>query len=169
METTKTLIERIKQHHEETLLREELERDRKNKEITNLENKIKSYMEEFGELVELANCMYDKRYANKFMFTDGICHEMGFYIDNTGLQRNGIESKLYHMDILKPRLLFGVEGGGCCGGDLVIDFTNKSITYNCRGHYHYGDCHHIKYLKDIAYNFPKWKEKIFNKIENMIR
>lgn len=88
--------------------------------------------------------------------TNGITHELGFFFERA--KDNS------------PLLGIGIEGGGCCGHDLVVNAEGEFVKnidpyakgYNYNGYYDY--C--IKY-KQFIKDFDEFEKKVYQYVDNL--
>ena len=101
------------------------EMQKKSDKVARLTNAIKGLSGRLGEMMKVADCMV----ANRMSFggtwytlgmphgdnfeTNGIKHGIGFVFDYT----RGWRDKNNRIAVVG----IGIEGGGCCGNDIIID------------------------------------------------
>ena len=156
---TEELIAKIKQVKENRVkaiekakMREERMYDNYQTEFTKLGERINNLMTLGRTLLRMGLPIGEKYYDHGFYFdkfkTDGIHHNIGFVINHGVLE--GI----------------GIEGGGCCGGDLCVGADG----YIVRGMPHYYDGYakgeHQK-MKKLLDGFCEFERNVINYIENL--
>ena len=103
------------------------EAEKKNKNITKFTNAIKALSGRLNELMVVGDEMFKNRisfggtfytcgmpYGEKFE-SNGITHELGFIFE-------------YYRGKRVKLIGIGIEGGGCCGNDIVINREGEIIT-----------------------------------------
>lgn len=158
---TNNLLNRINNCGERRRKAEKEEENAIEREITSCENAIISYMDRICELHKITKALVKNDIRNGFMITDSIRHGIGFYSEEMiawGSARIGDDPSAY------PSVKFGIKGGGCCGGDLIIDPINHTISYTGRR----GEWNHLSKLKKIAWGFDKWEKEVIERIEAIV-
>lgn len=158
---TEELIAKIKQAKENRVkaiekakMREKHMYDNYQAEFTKLGERINNLMTLGRTLLELGMPIGEKYYDHGFYFdrfkTDGIHHNIGFVVTHGVLE--GI----------------GIEGGGCCGGDLCVGADGniiKGLPHKyCDGNYVRGE--HLK-MKRLLDGFQEFEEGVIKHIENL--
>lgn len=158
---TNNLLNRINSFGERKRQEEKEEENAIEREIKSCENAIMSYMDRICELHEIAKALVKNDIRNGFMITDSIRHGIGFYAEKMitwGSACIGDDPSAH------PSIKFGIEGGGCDGGNLIIDPINRTISYTGRR----GEYNHISKLKKIAWGFNKWEKEVIERIEAIV-
>lgn len=158
---TEELIAKIKQAKanrveaiEKAKMREERMYDNYQAELSKLGERINNLMTLGRTLLELGMPIGEKYYDHGFYFdrlkTDGIHHNIGFVITHGTLE--GI----------------GIEGGGCCGGDLCVGADGniiRGLPFKYRdGYYVKGE--HLK-MKRLLDGFCEFERNVIDYIENL--
>ena len=156
---TEELIAKIKQAKanrveaiEKAKMEEERMYDNYQAEFSKLGERINTLITLGRTLLLMGLPIGEKYYDHGFYFdkfkTDGIHHNIGFVINHGVLE--GI----------------GIEGGGCCGGDLCVGADG----YIVRGMPHYYDGYakgeHQK-MKKLLDGFCEFERNVINYIENL--
>ena len=158
---TEELIAKIKQVKENRVkaiekakMREERMYDNYQTEFTKLGERINNLITLGRTLLLMDMPIGEKYYDHGFYFdrlkTDGIHHNIGFVINHRILE--GI----------------GIEGGGCCGGDLCVGADGniiRGLPFKYRdGYYVKGE--HLK-MKRLLDGFCEFERNVINYIENL--
>lgn len=131
-------------------------------EFETMKNKILSLCNKMIELEIIVNKLGENKFQNGKFFTDGINHELGFY-GKLSVQR---ELEPWNdKNTLISNGLFGIEGGGCCGGDLIIDIFNKTLRYTREGKELEYNC--ISKMKKVIKEFDNFYKSVYNYVENL--
>lgn len=123
-------------------------------EFNKLGERINTLMTLGRTMLELSIPIGEKYYEGGFYYdkfvTDGIHHNIGFVVTHGVLE--GI----------------GIEGGGCCGGDLCVGADGniiKGLPFKYRdGYYVKGE--HLK-MKRLLDGFQEFEEGVIKHIENL--
>lgn len=161
MELNEALL-KIKKHSINKEIEKQTEEEKKYNEFIFLKNRILSFCDKLAELHEILNALSENRIENGKFFTDGIDHGIGFY--GTLVIRRG----MYRWDkenTIAPNGLFGVEGGGCDGGDLVVDIFNKTLKYTYTGKELDYNC--ISKMKKIVKEFDSFYKSVYEYVNNL--
>ena len=101
------------------------EEEKKNNKIAHYTNAIKALSGRLAEMMKVADCMVENRMSfggtwyscgmahGDIFETNGIKHGIGFVFD----YKRGWGDKNNRTAVVG----IGIEGGGCCGNDIVID------------------------------------------------
>ena len=158
---TEELIAKIKQAKSNRVeafrkAKEEEQRmyDNYQSEFNKLGERINTLITLGRKLLELGMPIGEKYYECGFYYdkfvTDGIHHNIGFVVTHGVLE--GI----------------GIEGGGCCGGDLCVGADGniiKGLPFKYRdGYYVKGE--HLK-MKRLLDGFQEFEEGVIKHIENL--
>lgn len=158
---TEELIAKIKQAKanrveaiEKAKMREERMYDNYQAEFSKLGERINTLITLGRTLLELGMPIGEKYYEHGFYYdkfvTDGIHHNIGFVINHRILE--GI----------------GIEGGGCCGGDICVG-ADGNIIRGLPFKYRDGSCvkgEHLK-MKRLLDGFCEFERNVINYIENL--
>ena len=156
---TEELIAKIKQAKanqfkviEKAKMEEERMYDNYQTEFTKLGERINNLMTLGRTLLLMGMPIGEKYYDHGFYFdrlkTDGIHHNIGFVVTHGVLE--GI----------------GIEGGGCCGGDLCVGadgYIVRGMPHYCDG---YAKGEHQK-MKKLLDGFCEFERNVVNYIENL--
>ena len=156
---TEELIAKIKQVKENRVkaiekakMEEERMYDNYQAEFTKLGERINNLMTLGRTLLLMDMPIGEKYYEHGFYFdrlkTDGIHHNIGFVITHGILE--GI----------------GIEGGGCCGGDLCVGADGYIVTGMPRYRKGYAKGEHQK-MKKLLDGFCEFERNVVNYIENL--
>ena len=156
---TEELIAKIKQAKanqakaiKKAKMEEERMYDNYQAEFSKLGERINTLITLGRTLLELGMPVGEKYYDHGFYFdkfkTDGIHHNIGFVINHEVLE--GI----------------GIEGGGCCGGDLCVGADGYIIRGMPRYHEGYAKGEHQK-MKRLLDGFCEFERDVINYIENL--
>lgn len=160
MELNEALL-KIKKHSINKEIEKQTEEKKKNNEFIFLKNRILSFCDKLIELHEIVNALAENKIENGKFFTEGIDHEVGFY--GTMLVRKSFSWSKHN--ILLSKGLFGIEGGGCDGGDLVVDIFNRTLKYSYVGKELEFNC--ITKMKKIVREFDKFYKSIYDYVESL--
>lgn len=161
MELNEALL-KIKNHSTKKEIEKQTEEEKKYNEFIFLKNKILSFCDKLVELHEILNALAENKIENGKFFTNGIDHIVGFY--GTLVIRRG----MYRWDkenTIAPNGLFGIEGGGCDGGDLVVDIFNKTLKYTYTGKELEFNC--ISKMKKIVKEFDSFYKSVYEYVNNL--
>lgn len=156
---TEELIAKIKQAKanrveaiEKAKMREERMYDNYQIEFTKLGERINNLMTLGRTLLLMDMPIGEKYYDHGFYFdrlkTDGIHHNIGFVVTHGTLE--GI----------------GIEGGGCCGGDLCVGADGYIVRGMPRYRDGYAKGEHQK-MKRLLDGFCEFERNVINYIENL--
>ena len=99
---------------------------KKNDKVARLTNAIKALSGRLAEMMKVADCMVENRMSfggtwyscgmayGDFFETNGIKHGIGFVFQYESGRGRNVNNRVGVIGI-------GIEGGGCCGNDIVID------------------------------------------------
>ena len=155
-------LSKIKNYSEMKQVEQESEEQRKINQFNSLKKTILSFCDKMVELNSIVNALAENKIRNGKFFTDGINHELGFY-GNLLVQRS--QWPWGEENTLLSKGLFGIEGGGCCGGDLIIDIFNKTLRYTREGKELEYNC--IIKMKNIVKKFDDYYKSVYNYVENL--
>ena len=162
-------IEKIRAKRQALDAQAKSEQERKEQTVKFYTNRLKQLAPRINELMRLAGELLKNDiplgrrqeqhfgYQDEFV-TEGIYHRLGFYIK--------------YKDGYNYLIGIGIEGGGCCGNDLVVD-NNGTITENpidekhARWYYNkaYEDfCHKCQ---EFLGGFDKFEKKVFDYVDNL--
>lgn len=156
---TEELIAKIKQVKENRVkaiekakIREERMYDNYQVEFSKLGERINTLITLGRTLLMMGMPIGEKYYEHGFYFdrlkTDGIHHNIGFVINHGILE--GI----------------GIEGGGCCGGDLCVGADGYIVRGMPRYREGYAKGEHRK-MKRLLDGFCEFERNVINYIENL--
>lgn len=130
-----------------------------------MKQKILSYCDRIAELETIVNSLGRNKIQNGKFFTNGIDHVIGFYCDHKHIV---VQRHMFYWDSSNSLIsngYFGIEGGGCSGGDLLIDFKNKTLTYTFKGRELELNC--ISKMESIVERFELYEKSIYDYVENL--
>ena len=156
---TEELIAKIKQAKanqakaiEKAKMEEERMYDNYQAEFSKLGERINTLITLGRTLLMMGMPIGEKYYDHGFYFdrlkTDGIHHNIGFVVNHGILE--GI----------------GIEGGGCCGGDLCVGADGYIVTGMPRYREDYAKGEHRK-MKRLLDGFCEFERDVINYIENL--
>lgn len=156
---TEELIAKIKQakaNQIEAIKKAEIDKQRMyddyQAELNKLGERINTLITLGRKLLELGMPIGEKYYEYGFFYeklkTDGIHHNIGFVVTHGILE--GI----------------GIEGGGCCGGDLCVGVDGYIIRGMPRYREGYAKGEHQK-MKKLLDGFCEFERNVVNYIENL--
>ena len=156
---TKELIAKIKQakaNQIEATKKAEIDKQRMyddyQAEFNKLGERINTLITLGRKLLELGMPIGEKYYECGFYYdkfvTDRIHHNIGFVVNHGILE--GI----------------GIEGGGCCGGDLCVGADGYIVTGMLRYRKGYAKGEHQK-MKKLLDGFCEFERDVINYIENL--
>lgn len=156
---TEELIAKIKQAKanrveaiEKAKIREERMYDNYQAEFSQLGERINTLITLGRTLLMMGMSIGEKYYDHGFYFdrlkTDGIHHNIGFVVNHGILE--GI----------------GIEGGGCCGGDLCVGADGYIVRGMPRYREGYAKGEHQK-MKRLLDGFCEFERDVINYIENL--
>ena len=146
MNNINNLIEMISEAGDEKRRAELRMETYKQRKLEEMIEDISMLRERIGNLVKVANCLLDFGFnlgektgtiASGDLMADGFDHNLGFilYRKVTGI---------------------GIKGGGCCGGDLIID-TNGNIEKGLGETY---DKSEVQKMKRFLSEFDSFEKKV---------
>lgn len=138
----------------------------KRETINYLINEIKKLYPRIKNLYEVIQHTAELKIANGQFFTDGISHNIGFYVDRIVVGVLLCQSNHSYT----PKKYFGIQGGGCCGGDLRINIDDCSISYvkhHTNINVDMGEYYSIYYMKSIINGFDNYEKKVYDYIQNL--
>lgn len=140
--------------------------DMKRKEVNYLINEIQKLYPRIKDLYEIIQHTAEIKINNGMFFTDGISHDIGFYVDKIVIGALLCQNN----NCYAPEKYFGIRGGGCCGGDLRINVDDGSISYvehNTNKNIDITEYYSIYYMKSIINGFDNYEKKMYDYIQNL--
>lgn len=129
--------------------------------LNNLKMQVSSLIDRIKKLEKIVYALGINKINNKYFFTDNLNHDIGFFRGVCTFQE--ITANSYQASFL-PNGMFGIRGGGTCGGDLIILIKDNSIVYSEKDMLSVS-C--IFKLKKIIKEFDKFEQSVYSYVNSL--
>lgn len=154
-------INRINQFAKETTRKEKEEKIRIKNERKSYEEKLMKLLPRIKEIRDIAQAFADNDIRNEeFMFTDGIRHRVGFYPGKVIIEATDF---LRFNACAAPSEFFGMEGGGACGHNFLLNIETGFISYEGEDM----DPDYMFKLKYIVDHFDDYEKRVYEEVEKL--
>lgn len=143
------ITESIKQAVEKTI----------EKQRSMLCEEIASKFGRMRDLYKVVNRLAELKIPNGELITNGITHEIGFFAKRCVNGRLMCDKSGSY----EPEYYLGIEGGGCCGFDLIIDPFKQEIDYQLN---EFGKDFYEKLYK-FANGFDAYEKKVYDFVDKL--
>lgn len=153
-------LEKLVYYSEAKLQKEAQEENEKLREYEALKSKIETLFDRIIDLYYIVDKTAELRIKNGFLFTDGIDHNLGFYVEAFVIGFLLCDKEACY----KPSVKFGIKGGGCEGGDIEINPFERTIDYSRSDYLSFNSIHK---LERIVSEFDAYEKKVYDFVENL--
>lgn len=123
--------------------------------------KIETLFDRIRDLYYIVDKTAELKIKNGQFFTDGIEHQVGFYVDSIVVGHLMCDNNACY----KPSVKFGVRGGGYDGGDIEVNPFENTIKYSKPNeHLSFNS---VNKLKKIIKDFDTYEKKVYDFVENL--
>ena len=162
MITTEEALSKLKSFGERQEQKKIDKANKQEQEYQSLVSQLKSLIPRIKKLYPIVSACADYKVRNEhIMLTEGVTHEVGFFSGHKVLDRScfGRFNGCFY-----PSNYFGIEGGGCDGGDLKIDIDTNEVFYTFPDKYS-RNC--ILKMKKIINEFDMYEKKVLDFVEKL--
>lgn len=153
-------LEKLACYGKAKLQKEVKEINEKLREYETLKSKIEGLFDRIIDLYYIVDKTAELRIKNASLFTDGIDHNIGFYVGDFVIGFLLCDKNACY----KPSVKFGIKGGGCEGGDIEINPFERTIDYSQPDYLSFNS---IYKLKKIIKGFDDYEKKVYDFVENL--
>lgn len=153
-------LEKLACYGKAKLQKEVNEANEKLREYEALKSKIEGLFDRIIDLYYIVDKTAELRIKNASLFTDGIDHNLGFYVEDFVIGFLLCDKNACY----KPSFKFGIKGGGCDGGDIEINPFERTIDYSRPDYLSFNS---ISKLKKIVKDFDAYEKKVYDFVENL--